>query len=402
MRNFSQLEEAGSEDSDDAATDSAFTSCCKTYRPEDLLDKVRSDVKAGKKKDEKDPLTEAWIKAKLYEWDAKRTGDYDEEEVALAMKDYHDALTKNNKVLVVGILWCCIIALLVLLCTITIFVCAVYLSKEIAVTKGAEMVNAKNTFGAAQPRTNVHTSEDHSRGDLSDLLSFDPNTDQWLLPDDRLRYLESVSFSTENGSYYSMKLAEVIRFDAGRGNTTSAMDKIEILTLAGDRIRYWENISEPEIKFDGTSMWQTIQFDSSRRLTMDVEGYEDMEDEEDDLEQPLRRLWEEDEEQDLEQPPRRLWGKGGIVYVGGLGGGGGHGYRSCSGTCNVPHTVGANVASSTCHHYCLPNQCYTYPTVGGAMATYKCASGAFFSSVPTMLWPCLVLLEIWYAFQAQR
>merc|ERR1712118_98669 len=121
------------------------------------------------------------------------------------------------------------------------------------------------------------TTQSRENGGLGDLLKFDPVTDQWLITDQQLQNIDQVSFSTTSGAFWNLDVAEIIRIDTG--NNANTVDKVEIVTTGGHKVKLWEDAPDLEIQWSGSTMWEKIligPFNGSggRRLHDNADGSE--------------------------------------------------------------------------------------------------------------------------------
>lgn len=307
-----------------------------------IMEKVHAedDIKLLEKN--VDPEIENWIKMKLIEWDADKTGTFSREEVEDAIEELRDAEKKLANMKMAFILAFSLF-FIVLTCSLGAVAIVLTLTKEVNVGEGAEMrVKAE---GDQKGKTQlITTTPGKGTMNLLTMLQFDGTSDKWMITDDQLVEMDSLSFTSHLNSepqFYHFMISELIRVDSG---STGSSDKVDIVTDAGHQIRVREGYNDIEVKWAGDTMWQDVQ--ATRRLT-EVSG--DAEDEYD---------WEDVLHNSVQPPDRRL-AKGGVVVVGvvhhhhgggsyhGSGGGGG----GCRGWCSVQ-------PGQACWEVCAHEQCY--------------------------------------------
>jgi len=296
-----------------------------------------------------DPEIEGWIRLKLFEWDADRSGAFNHEEVAAAMDELRDVQQRHR-----ALKWNIMFCFGTLLVFVGVMVGAVFIvmlvTKDVQVGNDAGMTAKVPNTKPAQ-KSIIETTQSRNEGGLGDLLDYDEATDQWLLSEDHLRSIDQVSFKNVNGSFFNLDLAELIRIDSGAAGTIDN-DQVNMLTTGGHQVRIWASIGELEIKWEGTGMWETVAAPGSS-------GGRLLDEEEDGLEPNETSVG------------RRL-GKGSgrsYVFVGyhhgpGRGAGGG----GCQGWCNVP-------TGTPCGSVCGPEACYNVEE-SGRSTTYRCTGGA--------------------------
>jgi len=334
--------------------------------PEAIISKVqRQASKMSIDADHPAPLvildsnTDAWIKLKLVEWDADSSGTFSRDEVAAAMDELRDVRDTHKK-LKWNIIQCLGLLLLFVGTMIGAVAVVMMATKTTEVSNGGQMkAHVKDT----NQKTIIETTQAQQVGGIGDLLTYDDVTDQWLIADSQLRNLDQVSFTTKNGSFYNLDLAEIIRNDSGILGTN---DQVNMLTTGGIQLKIQESIGQLEVKWLGSSMWQTVDVkgQSPSRLLGGMES-----------ESPLT---ESESENDIYadnglQPPRRMFTKGGVIVVGhhrGMGHGSGGSPCSRNGYCNVPYGT-----AEPCRLYCQQGQCYEHKQASGKIVTYQCHHG---------------------------
>jgi len=155
----------------------------------------------------------------------------------------------------------------------------------------------------------LSTAKSRTADGLGHVLRFDGVSDDWSMTDDQLREVDVVSFTDDAGIFYHMDIAQIQRYDSGPIGADA--DKLEVLTVPGHELRFWESVGTLELKFAGTTLWTTIntaEDPATRRLQDLVVADESME--------PTSVA--------AFEPPPRLLSKGhfvGGVYVHRSGGG---------------------------------------------------------------------------------
>lgn len=339
-----------------------------------VIDKVKNpDVATNwRVSDEVDIL----VKMKMMKWDKDENGTFTTEEVQDAMEDLEQAQKQ-----LAGMKWQFIfffgfIFLFIITAGFTAGI-VYYATKDTSVKSDGEIRAMPPENAAKAKRQTEITATTQSRGDINlpDMIQFDPDTDQWLIDDDALRELDTVSFWGKNLSFYTFDLAEVIRTDSGKTGTN---DRLEILTTSGVRLRWWEIHGEMEVRWQGTNMWDQAYINTNstggRLLGDHHEAFNQ--------ESLISFEDEDDEHEDSAEADARRLGKGGVhVYYGGGAhyNRGGRNSNQCQTWCNVPQGK-----SDTCRNYCGEHQCYRW-----GHDVYRC-NGA--NAIASALGAALLLL----------
>jgi len=251
-----------------------------------------------------DTTVDIFIKAKLNEWDKDRSGKFNMAEVEAAMKELREAQRD-----LANLKW----QIIYLFAAIFVLVALVLCAAGVAVTV-TKQLNVSND-GAFVAKTNgntrvVVTASATDELTLANTLSFNEVTDDWTLSDALLREMDTVSFQTANGTFYSMQITELARFDSG---PTGDADTLDIRVLGNHYIRYWESIGTLEILWANTTMWDALQT-ATRRLDDDDDDHGDADINGGIMDEPLMSS--------SPKPPKRLLSKGGFAgFGGGVAGG---------------------------------------------------------------------------------
>lgn len=215
-----------------------------------------------------DEATEIFIQAKLREWDKNESGDFNRDEILAIMEEWRLVNTQRRKLKVkIGIG-----SLVVTMSVVMMFASLVvaFLINQ----SGAPQVGDHGNFQASSEngRTDVVVTDERRRDDtdLNHILAFDDRSDQWVISDQQLREVDMISFTHGNADYH-LGVAHVVRTDSG---PLGSSDTMEVETIAGHRIRYWENTTTLDAKWVGTSEWFEVDLpdDNGRRLSDEPPG----------------------------------------------------------------------------------------------------------------------------------
>jgi hypothetical protein len=317
---------------------------------------------------------DAWCKLKLAEWDKDDDGVFTTDEVELAMEQLSEMHS-----MIADMKWRFIYMFLLVLLSVGVLggVGAIVLamSRDTEVPDTGE-IRAENPNSLKPSMTElVVTTESKADVGLSNLLTYNEDTDLWTIDDDSLRSLQVASFLRE-GSFYNLELAEVIRIDSGSSGNN---DKVEMTSTSGVKLRIWESVGDLEVLWKGATMWEFVPQavnNTGGRLLHDEsilsEGHAYKSDH--DL------LVNEDDD----SLPRRL-GKGGvaIVGVGTMHGSGGYSSK-CQGWC------ACGDLNQDCRNWCKERHCYTVQGRG----TFRCEGGTSQTRGGTFLQAALAFLIV--------
>jgi len=278
------------------------------------LEKAHNKPVSELQQERVDANVDIFIKSKLKAWDKDRTGKFNMEEVEAAMQELRvaqkDLATLKWQIifLFVGIF----VLVVLVLCAAGV---AVAVTRQINVSNDGAFV-AKN-HGSTQV---VVTTSATDQLTLANTLSFNNVTDDWQLSDALLRELSTISFETANGTFYSMQVTELARFDSG---PTGDADTLDIRVDGNHYIRYWESIGTLEVLWANTTMWDALPTAVRRLEDYDDDDADDADDNGEILDEPLLSS--------SPKPPKRLLAKGGFGGFGGGMAGGSSSTRSSQG-----------------------------------------------------------------------
>jgi len=266
------------------------------------LDKAHMKATEELQKEKIDTNVEIFIKAKLSEWDQDRSGRFSMVEVEAAMEEL-----KQTQRDLANLKWLIIMMFVGIFLLVVLVLCAAGVA--VAITKQTGVSN-DGAFVAKQSGKSrlVVTASSRDELTLGNTLSFNEVTDDWKISDAVLRDLDTITFETDNGTFYSMPVTEIARFDSG---PTGDADTLDIMVVGNHYIRFWEIIGTLEIQWANTTMWETLQT-GSRRLDAD-------EDDDDSYADGIAEVVEQPVRDSSPKPPKRLLAKGG--FGGSFGGG---------------------------------------------------------------------------------
>jgi len=278
------------------------------------VDKAHMKGTEELKKEKVDTNVEIFIKAKLGEWDKDRSGRFTMEETEAAMEEL-----KQTQRDLANLKWLIIMMFVGIFLLVLLVLCAAGVA--VAITKQTGVSN-DGAFVAKQSGKSrlVVTSSSRDELTLGSTLGFNAVTDDWKISDANLRELDTITFETDNGTFYSMPVTELARFDSG---PTGNADTLDIMVVGNHYIRFWENIGTLEIQWANTTMWETLQT-GSRRLDADEDDEDDDGSDADRIAEVELNLMQMVPVRDSSpKPPNRLLSKGGFGGAFGRGRAGG-------------------------------------------------------------------------------
>jgi len=269
------------------------------------LEKTKRKPVEELQQDKVNTNVDIFIKVKLNEWDKDRTGKFSMEEVSAAMQELREAQRD-----LANLKWQIIYLFAAIFVLVALVLCAAGVA--VTVTKQLNVSNDGAFVAKANGNTRVVvTASATDELTLANTLSFNEVTDDWTLSDALLREMDTVSFQTANGTFYSMQITELARFDSG---PTGDADTLDIRVLGNHYIRYWESIGTLEILWANTAMWEALQTATRRLDDDDDDDHGDADINGGIMDEPLMSS--------SPKPPKRLLSKGGFAgFGGGVAGG---------------------------------------------------------------------------------